>query len=196
MIFFKWVKNFFRPNIIKLNSLYIAKIDRNTEHNNLSIESDETDREKKLLLSNVEFLIAALVLLIDQLSKLLVINSINSEEYIELLPFFNIVFVKNTGVTFGMLRETAPPFVFALSSVAIVALLLAWTRNRVCYQLPAVLIASGAIGNAIDRLAHGAVIDFLDFHLLGYHWPAFNIADSAIVVGTLILLFISYGEET
>jgi signal peptidase II len=93
------------------------------------------------------------------------------------------------------LNGTLQPFFLALMSLILIVLLCVWGRNNKLYRFPICLVAGGAIGNMTDRIVYKAVIDFLDFHLLTWHWPAFNIADSAIVIGVLMSFFISYREE-
>jgi signal peptidase II len=134
--------------------------------------------------------IAGLVVVLDQLTKWAIL--IWLERAMVLTPFFNLVLVWNRGVSFGMLdsESRVGPWVLSGLAFAVVALLLGWLR-RVDDPLTATglgLIIGGAIGNVIDRVRFGAVIDFLDFHALGWHWPAFNVADSAICVGALLLV--------
>ena len=134
--------------------------------------------------------VAALVVVLDQLTKWAILTWL--ERAIDLTPFFNLVVVWNRGVSFGMLDSDGALAPWLLSGLAlvVVALLLVWLR-RVDHRLTAAglgLIIGGAIGNVIDRVRFGAVIDFLDFHALGWHWPAFNVADSAICVGAALLL--------
>ena len=136
--------------------------------------------------------IAAVVLLLDQLTKVLILELVmDPPRTMFVLPFFNIVLVWNRGVSFGMFGGGAvPPWAFVILSGAIVAMLLAWLR-RADSRWAAIsigLVIGGAIGNVIDRLVYGAVLDFLDVHAAGYHWPAFNLADSAISVGIVLLL--------
>ena len=111
---------------------------------------------------------------------------------IEIFSFFNIVMVWNRGVSFGMLTQDSAIgswFLVGLSLV-ITVWFTAWlltSQNRV--QCTAIaMVMGGAIGNAIDRIRFGGVIDFLDFHAFGWHYPAFNVADSCIVIGVLILI--------
>ncbi len=134
-------------------------------------------------------------LLSDQLSKFFIIKGLYVGESIEILPFFNIVHVRNKGVTFGLLSGSLQPIVFVILSLVIVAFLIDYARKNKNYRPFISLIVGGAIGNVIDRIMHKSVVDFLDFHLGRYHWPAFNIADSAIVIGVFVLFFISYLEE-
>ncbi|MDR1333931.1 MAG: signal peptidase II [Holosporaceae bacterium] len=140
-------------------------------------------------------LVAFLIVLGDQVSKFIVVSNFDLGEHTMILPFLNIVRVENCGVTFGLLRGVLQPLVFVVISLAIIVALCIWGKDHESHHWPVCLIVSGAVGNMIDRIVYKAVIDFLDFHLLTYHWPAFNIADSAIVVGVLVLSFISYKEE-
>jgi signal peptidase II len=113
------------------------------------------------------------------------------------LPFFNIVLVKNEGVTFGLLSGSVAPIILIFASITVIIFAIMLVKdNRYC-MLPMALVIGGAVGNIIDRIRFGGVIDFLDFHICGYHWPAFNIADSAIVIGVCILFIMSYlyGEK-
>lgn len=134
-------------------------------------------------------------LLSDQLSKLFIVKNLYVGESIDILPFFNIVHVRNKGVTFGLLSGSLQPIVFIILSLIVVGFLIDYARENVSYRSFISLIVGGAIGNVIDRIAYGSVVDFLDFHLGSHHWPAFNIADSAIVIGVFVLFFISYLEE-
>ena len=134
-------------------------------------------------------------LLSDQLSKLFIVKSLYVGESINILPFFNIVHVRNRGVTFGLLSGKLQPIVFVILALIVVGFLINYARKNESHRSLISLIVGGAIGNVIDRIAYGSVIDFLDFHLGSYHWPAFNIADSAIVIGVFLLFCISYLEE-
>lgn len=130
----------------------------------------------------------------DRLSKWLVLDVWGlAESVYEVTPFFNFVIVWNTGVSFGMLqsRSSLAPLLLSGLALVIVVALFVWLR-RAENRLIAIalgLVIGGALGNTFDRLTFGAVIDFLDFHAAGYHWPAFNVADSAIVVGVAALLY-------
>jgi signal peptidase II len=134
--------------------------------------------------------IAGLVVVLDQLSKWAILILLHRA--IALTPFFNLVVVWNRGVSFGMFDSAGRlgPWVLTGLALAVVVLLLGWLR-RVDHLLTAAglgLIIGGAMGNVIDRVRFGAVVDFLDFHALGWHWPAFNVADSAIFIGAVLLL--------
>ena len=140
-------------------------------------------------------LLAAAVIASDQLTKWLVVEWFGgaSRGFQPVTGFFNLVLTHNTGVSFGLLASDNPWNAWALSglSLAIVAGLAVWlTRQE--RALPALAIGAiigGALGNVIDRLHAPGVIDFLDFHLAGWHWPAFNLADSSITVGVALLIF-------
>jgi len=113
---------------------------------------------------------------------------------VEVLPFFNLTMVWNRGVTFGLLGDALPQWLFALLALGIGALLVGWMARSavgpVALALGAVL--GGAIGNAIDRLRFGAVVDFLHLHAWGWHWYVFNLADAAIVCGVAVLAWDSF----
>ncbi|MDW2994870.1 MAG: signal peptidase II [Alphaproteobacteria bacterium] len=115
------------------------------------------------------------------------------------LNFFNIVFTWNPGTSFSLFRalgESAPVLIILATSGIILWILYYLFHKAQRYEiLPLALIAGGAIGNLIDRIRFGAVVDFLDFHIGGYHWPAFNIADICIVVGVGLYLIMWYVER-
>ncbi|MBL28346.1 MAG: signal peptidase II [Rhodospirillaceae bacterium] len=133
---------------------------------------------------------AAAVLVADQVTKQLVLDYFLTPPEgapVTLTGFLNLVLVWNRGVSFGMLggESTVPAWGLGLVAIAIVVALLVWmvrSRSR-GLGVALGLIVGGAIGNVVDRLIHGAVVDFIDFHYGDWHWPAFNIADSGITVG-------------
>lgn len=137
-------------------------------------------------------LVALLVILADQATKLLVRLVFAEDLPVAVTGFFNLVLAYNKGVSFSLLtlEGAAGPYILAGLALLIIAALIWWVRRnpRPFYALLAGLIVGGAIGNMIDRLYLGAVVDFLDFHAFGWHWPAFNVADSAVVVGALCLI--------
>ncbi|MDJ0948035.1 MAG: signal peptidase II [Alphaproteobacteria bacterium] len=138
--------------------------------------------------------IAAVLLVIDQLSKWVIVSQVmQPPRVIEVTGFFNIVMAWNTGVSFGMFASDSPYGRWALVALALAisAGMAVWLlRAETRLQAAALgLVIGGALGNVIDRLRFGAVADFLDFHAGGYHWPAFNAADSAIAVGVALLLY-------
>ncbi|MFP6741564.1 MAG: signal peptidase II [Alphaproteobacteria bacterium] len=136
--------------------------------------------------------IAAAVAVADQVVKWWAMDALMvAAQAIEVLPFFNLVMVWNRGISFGMFGGGAlPPWLLAAFAGAIAVGLGIWLA-RVETRLLAVgigLVIGGALGNIVDRLRFGAVADFLDFHVAGYHWPAFNLADAAITIGVVLLL--------
>ena len=137
---------------------------------------------------------AALVVIADQISKAWVLGLFagRASRILPVTPFFNLVLTWNTGMSFGLFNTDARlnAVVFTAVAVVIVAGLVQWLR-RVRQPLLAVaigLVIGGAIGNVIDRLWRGAVVDFLDFHWQSWHFYAFNVADSAISVGVGLMV--------
>lgn len=143
--------------------------------------------------------LSALAIVLDQATKLIVDNSMQLHESIPLLPYFNLTYVHNTGAAFSFLSEAGgwQRWFFAALAIVISAVLGVWLKRLQKHEtLLAValsLILGGAIGNLIDRLAYGYVIDFIDVYYKNWHWPAFNIADSAITLGVGLLLAESFG---
>jgi len=140
--------------------------------------------------STLFFLFLTLVIL-DQVTKELVINFFNLYDSVALLPIINLTFVVNYGFAFGLLNN--PSLNQLLVSLVILAIILYFlyllikTQDKV-FQLTLTLILAGALGNFIDRIFRGFVIDFIDIYIGKYHWPAFNIADSCITVGFVVLM--------
>lgn len=142
--------------------------------------------------------LAVVVLVADQATKAVMMGLIGTEPGGGVAPasFLNIVVVWNRGMSFGLFNAAAAPWAFVALALLISAGLLwwLWRADRAVTGLALGLIMGGALGNVVDRLRFGAVYDFLDFHLLGWHWPAFNLADSAITVGVGLLLLDSLFE--
>ena len=139
------------------------------------------------------FLLAAAVVVADQATKALVLARFNVGEGTVLAPYFNLVLVYNKGAAFSFLSDAAgwqtPLLVgFALIAMGVVAYLLVRSPGRWILSAGLALILGGALGNLVDRVRFGQVVDFLDFHAAGWHWPAFNVADSAITVGAVLLI--------
>jgi signal peptidase II len=137
--------------------------------------------------------LAAVVILLDQLSKWWITAVVmQSPRVIPLLPFLNLALTSNRGVSFGMLRFEGAwgPWLLSAFALAVVAWLFLWQRRArdPWIAASAGLIAGGALGNVADRLLRHAVVDFIDVYAGRYHWPAFNLADSAITVGVALLL--------
>src|SRR5512138_952495 len=128
------------------------------------------------------FAIAAAVVVADQVTKQLVLQHFALGERLELTPFFNMVLVYNKGAAFSFLSDapgwqTPLLMLFALVAIGIVGTLLVRSPQRRMLCTGLALILGGALGNLIDRFRFGQVVDFLDFHAHGWHWPAFNVAD-------------------
>ena len=140
-------------------------------------------------------LVIIFLVLIDQCMKISISKIMlnNSFEDIKLLPFLNIVFVRNTGVSFGMFSEWGilGRYFFSIFSIVVGSflILLAIFSDTKLFRISLGLISSGALGNAIDRVYFGGVIDFIDFFIYNFHWPAFNFADIFITLGVILLLF-------
>ena len=143
--------------------------------------------------NNLNLLIFSIFLLIiDQTTKALIVNRFDLYESISVIPFFNLTFVVNYGFAFGFLNSPSLNqiivSVIILSIIIYFLYLLIKTQDRV-FKICLVLILSGALGNFVDRIFRGYVVDFIDIYVFNYHWPAFNIADSCISVGFVILIF-------
>ena len=135
------------------------------------------------------------VVFLDQLTKQIVLKSIAIYETIPVIQgFFDLVHVRNKGMAFGIMNHaksnTGTWLLVAMSSVAVVLLLVWFFRMKdesIFFTLSLSLILGGAVGNVIDRLRFGEVVDFLDVYVGTHHWPAFNVADAAITVGTIMI---------
>jgi signal peptidase II len=137
--------------------------------------------------------LSTLIVAADQLTKYLAVQHLTGKS-IEVASFFNLVLVYNAGAAFSFLSDAAGwqrglfIAIALIASVWIVYLLQKYPQQRL-FALALSLVLAGAIGNVIDRILFGAVVDFLDFHAFGYHWPAFNVADSAISCGAVLLVW-------
>ena len=142
-----------------------------------------------------------LVLVIDQLTKLYIDKTMKLYQSIPVIDgLFSITYLRNRGAAFSFLAEASwrLPFFLLATVIAVIAILVAFTKLRDDQRFAAVsltLILSGAVGNLIDRVRMGEVIDFLDVYWRSHHWPAFNVADSAICVGVALLAFDMFREE-
>ena len=149
---------------------------------------------KKLTIKKLAVPFILILIFLDQVTKWWIINYIMQPiKILPITPFFNIVLTWNSGISFGIFSNQGSFSVIILSTLAtlIVFFLAVWLMKAENKKLiiGLICIIGGAIGNIIDRVYHGAVIDFLDFHIKNYHWPAFNVADSCIFIGaTLIIL--------
>ena len=139
---------------------------------------------------------ALVVLGLDQLSKYwLLIWLADQGGWIKLTSFFNLVTVWNRGISFGIFQsgEIGRWLLVSFSSLVCLGLgIWLWRQTRLWPVFALAMLIGGALGNIIDRILRGAVADFFDFHVMGYHWPAFNFADSAITIGVAMLLYDSF----
>ena len=141
--------------------------------------------------------LALIILLLDQVSKWMAVNQIEAHQILSVIPgFFNLVLVKNRGMAFGIFSQTRSGFYYyfllftTIGAIGVILFFFFWIkRTKKWLTVGLSLILGGALGNLVDRVRWGYVIDFLDFFLKGYHWPAFNVADSAVTAGTFWLLF-------
>lgn len=137
--------------------------------------------------------LALVLLLLDQLTKILILVYYHYGESSYVTSFFNIVHVHNSGAAFSFLAGASGWqrwfFVgIAVAAVIFIVWMLRTHAGQKLFSFAMACILGGAIGNVIDRLVHGYVIDFLDFHFRSWHFPAFNVADSAITIGALCLI--------
>ena len=146
-------------------------------------------------------IICAVILAFDQATKVLVDTTFRLYESVPVVPgFFHLTYVRNKGAAFGLLADSAVriPFFISVSIIAMMCILWYISRVRDDQKLAIVslsLVFSGALGNLIDRIRLGEVIDFLDVFWRNYHWPAFNVADSAITIGVTLLFIEMWREE-
>ncbi|MCG9966209.1 MAG: signal peptidase II [Shewanella sp.] len=142
--------------------------------------------------------VVVLVFLADQLSKQWVLANFDLFESVQLLPFFNFTYVRNYGAAFSFLSEAGgwQRWLFTIVAVGFSTLLTVWLRKQSAsllkLNLAYTLVIGGALGNLVDRLMHGFVVDFIDFYWGKSHYPAFNIADSAIFIGAVLIIWDSF----
>ncbi len=138
--------------------------------------------------------ITIIAIVLDQWTKLAVVDAMYLGQSSQILPFFNLTYVHNYGAAFSILYDAGGWQRYFLSAVAlIVSIVILWwlyksTKKQVLMCVAFAFILGGAIGNLIDRVLYGYVIDFLDFYIQTYHWPAFNVADSSIFIGAALLI--------
>jgi signal peptidase II len=146
------------------------------------------------------FALSVLVVFFDYISKIAVLGTFSPGESRVVTSFFNLVLVFNKGAAFSFLAGAEGWQTLFFAAIAIVAsvvisFLIIRTKDKPLFCAALALILGGALGNLYDRLVYGQVVDFLDFHAAGWHWPAFNIADSAITVGAAILIVESFFQK-
>lgn len=139
----------------------------------------------------MSLLLSLVTLVLDQITKrwLLETMEFSTRSLIEITSFFNLVLVWNHGISFGILSGQRVPLLLIILALAVIIVLFSWLAraNDRFITIGVGLVIGGAAGNVIDRVRFGAVVDFLDFHLMGLHWPAFNVADSSIFIGVVVL---------
>ena len=146
-------------------------------------------------------LLAFVIALLDQLTKWLVLEHFEPGDVLQVLPVFNLVLTFNEGAAFGFLSDAGgwQRWFFILLTILVSILLTVWL-----WRLPArerwtaaalSLVLGGALGNLVDRIRTGRVTDFLDVHWQHWHWPAFNLADSAITLGVVVLILVAWRDE-
>lgn len=145
---------------------------------------------KPLPLKFLGLLFALAIIIVDQITKNLVVVYMYDGQK-EILPFFNLVHVWNRGVSFGIFNhDHSGAWILAGMALLITALFLVWLwkADHKPMALAIGAVIGGALGNVIDRIRFGAVVDFLDFHAFGWHYPAFNVADCAVVLGIAYII--------
>ncbi|MDA0910022.1 MAG: signal peptidase II [Proteobacteria bacterium] len=147
-------------------------------------------------------ILSIIVIIIDLGTKYLASQNLTYGQPFEILPFFNLTLLHNYGAAFSFLSNANTTWqVVVLSAIVLIVaiVILIWLarlpKNKNLTACALALILGGALGNVYDRMIHGYVVDFLDFHINNYHWPAFNIADSAISIGAVILILMSFKSK-
>ena len=146
------------------------------------------------------FSASAAIVAVDQLVKWIFLSKFVPGERLEVTGFFNLVLVFNKGAAFSFLAD-APGWqtpvlaAVAIAASAVISVLILKNKNKNLFCSGLALILGGAIGNLIGRLRFGHVVDFLDFHAMGWHWPAFNVADSAITLGAVVLILEGFASR-
>ncbi|MDR2464103.1 MAG: signal peptidase II [Holosporales bacterium] len=152
------------------------------------------------------FITLLCTVLVDQLTKSLIVYRVGLSKVIPVIPHLNVVHIRNKGISFGIMNSSN---VWQQAAILSIAILLCgclvyqlFQSKQKVFSLCVGAILGGAIGNIIDRIVHGAVIDFIDFyikeayflnlHIIDWHWPAFNVADSAVVVGVIGLVVVTH----
>ncbi len=145
--------------------------------------------------------VSVLVIVLDQLTKLWASHALDYAAPVAVLPYFNLTLMHNTGAAFSFLSEAGgwQRWFFALVALFVSAVILVWLKRlpsgKVWLSVALALVLGGALGNVWDRITLGYVIDFIDLYYQARHWPAFNLADSAISVGAVMLIIDSFRSE-
>jgi len=153
---------------------------------------------EKIKLTNLKLGLcsAVIVFVLDQLTKFVIFKNFSFPgESLRIFPFFNLTYVQNKGISFGMLNSgnALSLLIIFLITLTILSVIFYWLNNEKdkINQILLGLIIGGAIGNLIDRFTYSFVVDFIDFYYKSYHYPAFNIADSSICIAVILLLLTS-----
>lgn len=134
-------------------------------------------------------LVALSVIVVDYISKQIILRSVPLFEGVSVLPFLRIVNIWNEGAAFGLFANLGNRFFIFLSFIAIICIVIYTMKVMSRLELFSLsVIIGGAAGNLLDRIIHGKVIDFIDFYIGSWHWPAFNVADSALTVGVILFV--------
>ncbi len=145
--------------------------------------------------------VSVVVIGLDQLTKLWASSALDYAVPVAVIPYFNLTLLHNTGAAFSFLSEAGgwQRWFFALMALAVSTVILLWLKRlpstKVWLAVALALVLGGALGNVWDRIYLGYVVDFIDLYYQGWHWPAFNIADSAISVGAVMLIIDSLRSE-
>lgn len=167
-------------------------------------ERSEASAKQELTLAEsgvIWVILSIFVVVLDQLTKYWVSSVFAYGQVMEVLPVFNVTLVHNFGAAFSLLSQAGgwQRWFFVVLAIAVSVVILVWLRysqrSQKTFCAGVALILGGAIGNVLDRVLYGYVIDFLDFHWSGSHFPAFNVADSAITVGVILTLWFSFFIE-
>lgn len=140
------------------------------------------------------FGLALLITALDWVTKAWAMAALTLHQRVEILPFFNLTLIHNPGAAFGLFANGGElrHWFFLVVTIGLSGVIAVWlatgTRDKPLLAGALTLVLGGALGNLIDRIRFGYVIDFLDFHAFGWHWPAFNVADAAITCGALLLI--------
>ena len=143
-------------------------------------------------------ILMVIIILLDQFSKMKILSyMLTDSKDLILLPFLNFTLVFNSGVAFGIFRDFGQllPHIFSFIGITFGLGLISWAIFAKKHYYAMTLISAGALGNAIDRIRLGVVVDFIDFYWKNLHWPAFNIADISICIGACIFLYSEFSEN-
>ncbi|MBF0466252.1 MAG: signal peptidase II [Nitrospirae bacterium] len=133
-------------------------------------------------------LVSLIILLLDQLTKYLITVKLTLYEVVPVVSFFNIVSARNLGSAFSTFQALGNPIFITITLIALVVIVVLLLKSDKEETLSYSLILGGAAGNLFDRIVRGSVVDFLDCHIGNYHWPAFNVADSALTIGIFLII--------